>query len=277
VTRATLLKLSLLSLILSVALSALLLQFDWLAPPAATAAEPIDRLLDVVIVISSFVFVIVMVGLFYALWKWRAKPGDESDGEPIHGNTKLEIIWTLIPTIIVLGLAGYSWAVVNDIEKSEAAEDQVSIDVVAQQYKWTFVYNDAKTESGDVLTTNELHVPVGKQLRLKLTAIDVIHSFWVPEWRVKRDLVPKSEHDTSVDDVLLVTPDKVGTYQLVCTELCGWGHATMRALVVVHTQEDYDAWLAEQQANGAGPEIPVANDHDGPGKTSSDTDAEAGQ
>lgn len=157
----------------------------------------------------------------------------------------------------MLFLAAYSWTIMSDIEESDAAENQVPIHVVAQQYKWTFEYQDTG------VTSNELHVPVGKQLKLKLTAVDVIHSFWVPEWRIKRDLVPKSEHDSAVDDTVLVTPDTVGTYQLVCTELCGWGHATMRAIVVVHTQEDFDAWLAEQQEADDGPIVPTATGHEG--------------
>ncbi len=102
---------------LTAAISAVMLPISWDGQQASTAAPKIDQLLDVMIVLSSFVFSLVMVMLFYALWKFKAKPGDESDGEPIHGNTRLEVAWTVIPTIIVLFGAGYSWSVLNDIEE----------------------------------------------------------------------------------------------------------------------------------------------------------------
>ena len=115
-----------------------MLPINWDGQEASTAAPKIDDLLNVMIVLSSFVFSLVMVMLFYALWKFKAKPGDESDGEPIHGNTRLEVAWTLIPTIIVLFGAGYSWKVLDDIEKP--AENPLTVDVFSQQYAWSFGY-----------------------------------------------------------------------------------------------------------------------------------------
>ena len=209
-----------------------MLQVDWIGDAAATAAGPIDTLLDVTIVISSFVFAVVCVALGYALYKWRVKPGDEGDGLPIHGNTKLEIWWTLIPTVIVLFAAGYSWVVMNDIEEKDA--DAMTVNVYSQQFAWTFGY----PEEGNKWSEGEFHVPVDKQVIFKMNAQDVIHSFWVPEWRIKKDNVP------GITTEAVITPDKVGTYQLICTELCGAGHATMRAIVVVEPREDYEKWLA---------------------------------
>lgn len=239
-TRGTLLRLALAAIALTVVTSVIMLIPDWNGVQASEEAAPIDTLLDVMIVLSSFVFAVVMVMLGYAVWKFRAKPGDESDGKPVHGNTKLEIAWTVIPTVIVLFAAGYSWVVLNDVE-SEAA-DQLPITVTAQQYGWTFEY----PEAGVVAT--ELHVPVDRQLALELRALDVIHSFWVPEWRIKRDLVPSAEgNPANIDNVVRVTPNRVGTYQLVCAELCGWGHATMRAPVVVESEQDFERWLARQE------------------------------
>src|SRR5512134_480338 len=232
------LKIALATLALTVVVSVIMLIPDWNGEQASTQADDIDRLLDVMIVLSSFVFSLVMVLLCYAVWRWRARPGDESDGEPLHGNTRLEIAWTAIPTVIVLFAAAYSWIVLDDIEAK--AGDPLEIDVTAQQFAWTFDYAEANK------TSKELHVPVDQQLDLHLRALDVIHSFWVPEWRIKRDLVPGAPC-CSIDDTVVVTPNKVGTYSLICTELCGIGHATMRAVVVVHTQEDFDAWLAEQE------------------------------
>ena len=216
-------------------------QIHWNGTEASTQAHQIDTLLNVMIILSCFVFSIVLVMLGYCVWKYRAKPGDESDGEPIHGNTKLEITWTVIPTVIVLFGAIYSWIVLGDIESQ--ASDALHIDVTAQQYEWTFNYPQS---NGKVVSSKTLVVPDGRQLSLHLTALDVLHSFWVPEWRIKRDLVPAGPGGNDVDNTVVVTPDKVGTYNVVCTELCGFGHATMRALVRVLPPDQYASWLKRQ-------------------------------
>lgn len=220
------------TVVLTVAISVVMLQISWDGQQGSTAAPKIDELLDVMIVLSSFVFSLVMVMLFYALWKFKAKPGDESDGEPIHGNTRLEVAWTLIPTIIVLFGGGYSWAVLNEIE--DRGKDPLTVTVFSQQYAWSFAY----PESGYAWNEGELHVPVDRQIQFKLHAQDVIHSFWVPEWRVKKDNVP------GITTTAIVTPDRIGTYQLICTELCGYGHAAMRAKVVVEPAAKFEKWLA---------------------------------
>ena len=129
-----------------------MVNINWLGMDGSTEKGQIETLLNVMIVLSALVFSVVMVMMCYAIWKYRAKPGDESDGEPIHGNTRLEIIWTAIPTIIVLFAGIYSTIVLNDIE-AEAA-NQMEVDVTAQQFAWRFDY----PEQG--VTSNELHVPV---------------------------------------------------------------------------------------------------------------------
>jgi len=217
---------------LTAAISAVMLQIHWDGQQGSTAAPKIDHLLDVMIVLSSFVFALVMVMLFYALWKFKAKPGDESDGEPIHGNTRLEVAWTLIPTIIVLFGAGYSWKVLDDIE--EPAANPLKVQVFSQQYAWSFGYPG----KGEAWSQGELHVPLNRQVHFKMHAQDVIHSFWVPEWRIKKDNVP------GITTTAIVTPDRLGTYQLICTELCGFGHATMRAKVVVEPAPQFREWVA---------------------------------
>jgi cytochrome c oxidase subunit 2 len=226
---------------LTVAISAVMVSINWDGQEGSTAAPKIDDLLNVMIVLSAFVFSLVMVMLFYALWKFRAKPGDESDGEPIHGNTRLEVAWTLIPTIIVLFGAGYSWKVLNDIE--EPATDPMVVAVFSQQFAWSFAY----PEDGYKWSEGELHVPVNRQIQFKMHAQDVIHSFWVPEWRIKKDNVP------GITTTAIVTPDRVGAYQLVCTELCGFGHATMRAKVVVEPEGKFESWLAGLQQKAPEP------------------------
>jgi cytochrome c oxidase subunit 2 len=240
-TRATLIRLVAAMLVLTAVISVVMLQFDWNGVAGSTEADDVDLLLNVMIVLSAFVYSIVLVMLGYSIWRYRAKPGDESDGEPIHGNTKIEIAWTLIPTVIVLFGAGYSWFILDKIEAREA--DRLQVDVTAQQFAWRFEY----PEEG--VTSTELHVPVDRQAEFNLEAIDVIHSFWVPEWRVKKDAVPGQP--TSV----VATPDREGNYELICTELCGVGHSTMRAPVVVESQEDFDQWVQDQgggQAAGGG-------------------------
>ena len=219
-------------------ISAVMVPINWDGQQGSTAAPKIDHLLNVMIVLSAFVFSLVLVMLFYALWKFKAKPGDESDGEPIHGNTRLEIAWTLIPTIIVLFAGGYSWKVLDEIE--EPAKNPLTVSVFSQQYAWSFAYPG----KGYVWSEGELHVPVNRQIHFKMHAQDVIHSFWVPEWRIKKDNVP------GITTTAIVTPDKIGAYQLICTELCGFGHASMRAKVVVESPADFRKWVdgLEQKA-----------------------------
>jgi cytochrome c oxidase subunit 2 len=243
-------------LVLTAIVSVIMLIPDWNGNAASAEASSIDTLLDVAIVLSSFVFSIVMVMLGYSIWRWRARPGDESDGEPIHGNTRLEIAWTVIPTVIVIFLAAYSWIVLDDSEAEKPQSEQLAITVTAQQFAWTFEY----PEQGVV--SRELHVPVDQQLELTLRARDVIHSFWVPEWRIKRDAVPGAP-GANIADQVVVTPNEVGTYSVICTELCGVGHATMRALVrVVESEQDFLEWVSKQdpiQEEGSEPQGPDTN------------------
>ena len=230
--RLPIVKMLLVTLAGTAAISAVMLSINWDGQEGSTAAPKIDDLLNVMIVLSSFVFSLVMVMLFYALWKFKAKPGDESDGEPIHGNTRLEIAWTLIPTIIVLFGGAYSWKVLNDIE--DKGSNPMTIDVFSQQYAWSFGYPG----KGMKFIEGEMHVPVDRTIQFKMHSQDVIHSFWVPEWRIKKDNVP------GITTTAIVTPNKAGTYQLICTELCGFAHASMRAKVVVQTPAEFRKWVA---------------------------------
>ena len=216
---------------LAAVISAVMLSINWDGQEASTAAPKIDDLLNVLIVLSSIVFSIVVVALGYALWKFRALPGDESDGEPIHGNTRLEVAWTIIPTVIVLFGGGYSWKVLNEIE--DKGSNPMTVDVFSQQYAWSFGYPG----KGYLYSQGVLHVPVNRTIQFKMHAQDVIHSFWVPQWRIKKDNVP------GITTTAIVTPDKVGTYQLICTELCGFGHAAMRAKVIVQPEAQFDKWV----------------------------------
>ena len=155
-------KLAAAMLVLTVVVSVIMLIPDWNGEQGSTAADDIDRLFEISIVFSSFVFSVVMVLLGYSIWKWRALPGDESDGEPIHGNTRLEIAWTAIPTVIVIFLAALSWIVLDDIEAKENGGDPITIEVTGQQFTWSFVYPD------EGIVSKELHVPVDQQIDVQL-------------------------------------------------------------------------------------------------------------
>src|SRR4029450_13854648 len=181
-TRTTLIRLIAAVLVLTAVISVVMVQIDWNGPADSTEADDVDLLLNVMMVLSAFVYSIVLVMLGYSIWRYRAKPGDESDGEPIHGNTRIEIAWTLIPTVIVLFGAAYSWVILDKIEARES--DRLEVDVTAHQFAWHFEYPEQN------VTSTELHVPVDRQTEFNLKALDVIHSFWVPEWRVKKDAVP---------------------------------------------------------------------------------------
>jgi cytochrome c oxidase subunit II len=243
-TRSTLLKLLGATLLMTLVISAIMVPIPWLGGVESVEKEKIVTLFNISIVLSALVFSVVMVMMIYAIWKYRAKPGDESDGEPIHGNTRLEIIWTAIPTVMVLALAVASTIVLDDIEATADDRPQMEVQVTAQQFAWRFDYPEAG------VTSTELHVASGTQLQLELNALDVLHSFWVPEWGIKRDLVPGSAlpGQDEIDNTVSVTPDEPGTYEVVCTELCGWGHATMRGLAVVHPdQASFDEWASRQK------------------------------
>src|SRR3954453_19196291 len=217
------------------------LAIDWFPPAATTKSGEIDTLWDVLVIVSVPIFVLVMTVALYSVWRWRARPGDKSDGEPIHGNAKLEVFWVTIPTIIVAALAAYAWIVLDDVEAKKSGEMQV--DVYGQQFAWRFTYPQA---GGKAITSNQLYLPKDRPVHFKIHSDDVIHSFWVPEFRLKQDAVP------GLTTQVRLTPNRIGTYRVVCTELCGLGHATMRAPVHVVSEQDFPGWLRKKQTQAGG-------------------------
>jgi cytochrome c oxidase subunit 2 len=210
------------------------LLINWFPVSASKEAKPIDTLWDVLIIFSVPVFVGVTVVVLFSVLKFRMRPGEENlDGPPIHGNTRLEVVWTAIPAIILVGLCTYAFVVLEDIESADA--NPVAVRVVGEQFAWTFFYKNA---DGKEVASRTLHVPINKQVKFTLQSKDVLHDFWVPAFRVKKDAVP------GIDVTYRVTPNRLGSYPIVCAELCGLGHAVMRAQAVVDTQQKYDAWLA---------------------------------
>jgi cytochrome c oxidase subunit II len=215
------------------ALALVAVLIPWLPSADAKEAGPVDKVYWFVTIICIVIFALVAGVSVYAVWKFRAAPDDEDDGSPIHGHTGLEVVWTAVPAALVTAISVYSGVVLTQIER--IPKDHRVIEVTAQQFAWSFAYPEAKVTSG------QLTLPIGEPVELKLTARDVIHSFWVPEWRMKKDAVP------GVATNVVVTPSKLGTFTVVCTELCGLGHATMRAKAVVMTKQGYENWLREQK------------------------------
>jgi cytochrome c oxidase subunit II len=205
----------------------------WLPEPASKEAGRIDFVFWFVTGICIFVFSIVAAVTFFAIWKFRAKPDDDSDGPPIHGHTGLEIVWTAVPTLLVTSIAVVSAIV---LAKNDAAgADPLRVEVTAQQFFWSYRYPEFGNKESDIL-----RLPVNRSVVLRMTALDVIHSFWVPEFRQKQDLVP------GIHPTLHITPTKVGTYPVICTELCGLGHALMRSRTIVMTDDAFQKWANQK-------------------------------
>jgi cytochrome c oxidase subunit 2 len=280
-----------------------------LLPTAATdEAVLVDGLFNTMMIVSTGIFLLVEGVLIYSVIKYRRRAGDNEDGPPIEGNVPLEILWTAIPAIIVLGISVYSFEVYNEIGgfnphsvheapisqesmpgsaiaatlsgippgtgsnghednfdqvmENPATEEipprrnapgvgsvaptiggspekaglppELRVNVTGLQYAWLFTYPDTG------ITTGELHVPVGREVQIDMTANDVIHAFWVPEFRLKQDAIPGRQSE------IRFTPKLVGSYDIICAELCGPYHGVMRSQVVVETQAAYDAWVQEQ-------------------------------
>ena len=215
---------------------AVALLIDWFPVPASEQAGPIDTLWDVLLIASVPVFVLVETIVLYSAIKFRMRPGEElKDGPPIHGNTKLEIIWTAIPAILLVGLCTYAYVVLTDIEKAEANSMQVR--VVGEQFTWTFYYPG---EGDEEVASPQLYLPANTPVNFTVQSKDVIHDFWVPAFRMKIDAVPGLD-----THIRVTTTDRMGEFPVVCAELCGLGHSTMRQSAHVMTREDFDAKLAE--------------------------------
>lgn len=296
---------------------------------ASEEATRVDDLFNVMMTIATGLFLLVQSILIISLFRFRRQPGDETDGPPVHGNIPLEILWTAIPAVIVLGIAIYSFEVYNaeggfnpmdhsvahgsahqkmakmpgaaiaatlaqtpsqtvdpnqqqaeqvlqDPNTADIREDvpqrrdaptlgtvsprigpspdkagrppQMAINVTGLQFAWIFTYPESGVVSG------ELHVPANRDVLLNISANDVIHAFWVPQFRLKQDAVPGRQTE------LRFTPTQVGEYPVICAELCGAYHGAMKTRVLVQTPEDFNAWIQSQKvaANPAGLEGAIA-------------------
>ncbi|MGV0024882.1 cytochrome c oxidase subunit II [Phormidesmis priestleyi] len=268
-----------------------------LLPIAATAtASLVDNLFNTMMVIGTGIFLLVNGILIYSVFNFGRKPGDETDGPPVHGNIPLEIVWTAIPAVIVLGLSIYSF----DVYQSEGGQDPMDhsvahhgknhnqmakmsgaaiaapmiadatdavtetlpakqdaptlgtvspkvgdtskppefvVNAAGMQYAWLFTYPDTEVIAA------ELHVPIDREVLINISANDVIHAFWVPEFRLKQDAVPGRQTEVRF------IANRLGEYPLICAELCGAYHGAMKTKVVVESQADFDTWLQTQIAS----------------------------
>ena len=228
-----------LGIVLSLIGIAIALIIPWFPTSAAKSANKIDTVYDVLLICSVPIFVLVMTVAIYSVVRVRARPGDMGDGAPIHGNTRLEVIWVTIPFIMVTALAIYGWIVLDDLEAKQP--NTLVVNVTGQQFTWSFDYPSEKVKS------NELVLPKDRPVEFRIHTKDVLHSFWVPEFRLKSDAVP------GLTTKIRLTPDRIGRYQVVCAELCGIGHSTMRQNVRVVTSAGFNSWLRDQKQNAAAP------------------------
>jgi cytochrome c oxidase subunit 2 len=186
-------------------------------------------------IVASVVFSLVMSFLGYSVFAFRRRPGDMEDAAPVRGHLGLEIAWTVIPLVVVVGLAIWGTVVLLDI-KGQPGQDELVVEVTGVQWAWSFDYPEYGINSA------ELVLPLDRQALLHIRSTDVIHSFWVPEFRIKIDAIP------GVLNEARTTPTEMGDYTAYCSELCGTAHAYMTAPVRVLEPSEFEAWVAEQQA-----------------------------
>jgi cytochrome c oxidase subunit 2 len=221
------------------------LSIHWFPPADSTQADKIDTLWDVLVIATVPVFVLVTVIVSFAVIEFRMRPGEENlDGPPIHGNTRLEVIWTAIPAILIVGLVTYAYVVMRDIEQAPAAGNERIVTVTGQQFAWSFAYN----EGGKKFTTAQLFLPAGKSVKFDVKSKDVIHDFWVPDFRMKIDAVPGI---TTHYRVTPKNPAAIGDHAIVCAELCGLGHAFMRQTAHILAPAAFDKWVQKMTAKPA--------------------------
>jgi cytochrome c oxidase subunit 2 len=249
--------------------------------PEQVSAEAglVDDLFNIMVVIGTALFLVVEGTIIFSLIKFRHRGDDQTDAEYAEGNFSLEIFWTAIPTFIVIALGIYSVQLYNQIGgfdtvgqvahhhhgshqvqlASLPSEDgsllmadrpeygvgatpaeglappDLEVDVLGMQYAWIFTYPSLGITSG------ELHVPIGQDIKLNITAQDVLHAFWLPQFRLKQDAIPGQPTQ------LRFVATKTGNYPIVCAELCGAYHGGMRSQIVIHEEDDFSNWIAENQ------------------------------
>lgn len=237
--------------------------------PAGGAADKIDGLTDLTLIMAGVVFVLVQGGVLFVLWKFRERKDDDPEALPeqLHGNTKLEIGWTALPAVILAFLAVFTVSTILDLAQ-DPGEEALQVRVVGQQWWWAYDYdingngvfadddvNAAGIEhpeeyESDIETATEMVIPVGRPVYLSIQSRDVIHSYWIPALNGKKDAVPGRTHYITFE------ADAPGTYIGQCTEFCGLSHAYMRQVVHALPEDEYEAWVERQLQPANEPSTP---------------------
>ena len=245
-----LIRVILVALLLAAAATAVAIFVPWLPDQASEEAGRTDFVFWFVTAICIGIFAIVAAISVYSFVKFRVRPDDDSDGPPVHGHTGIEIVWTVVPLILVVAMLVVSSVALARNDRVPA--DHLRVEVLGQQFAWVFAYPEEGMEVGKhklacidretrliadrCKTSPNLRLPVGRSTRLYLTAREVIHSFFVPEFRLKQDAVP------GLTTAITITPTKRGDYPVICTELCGLGHALMRSRAIVTSAAEFERW-----------------------------------
>jgi cytochrome c oxidase subunit II len=237
VRRGSIVRITIYGVLAGILASLVAVLIPWLPTSASEQMDRIEFTFWFTTVICIAVFAVVAAVIVYSILNFRVQPEDESDGPPIHGHTGLEIAWTAVPAILVTAISIVSAVVLA--KNDDAGPNPIRIAVTAQQFAWRFEYpGESKLTSGNLV------LPVNETVKLTLRSLDVIHSFWVPEFGQKSDAVP------GIETTLVITPNRTGEFSIICTELCGLGHATMRSAVRVVDRAAYDKFLAGPVTGG---------------------------
>jgi cytochrome c oxidase subunit 2 len=231
-------------------------KIHWFPVQASKQAHNTDRLYHVLVIATIPIFVLVVGVILYCVWQFHMKPGEElRDGPPIHGNTRLEVFWTALPTVLLMAMVGYSFVVLHENEQKPAHEIQVG--VTGQQFFWSFQYPSSVT-GGAPINSYQLYLPDNESVYFDMRSKDVIHAFYIPAFRLQEDVVP------GITTHYLATPDRVGDYVAECNLLCGVGHSLMRTTVHVVTPEQFRSWIQSQLNKSTPSSTASSSAQDGP-------------
>lgn len=209
--------------------------------PQGPIARKLDNLINPVFAVAGLVFVLVEGLVLYSALRFRRRSDDEAPRQ-VHGNARMELGWTIAPAVILLLVSIATVGTIADINRKAEGADVVSVNVTGHQWWWEFEY-----PGRGVVTANELHIPTGREVALRLTSEDVIHSFWPPKLAGKLDVIPGRANFMTIE------ADEPGTYFGQCAEFCGLSHADMRLRVVAHTSEDFEEWVRTNAAPAVRP------------------------
>jgi cytochrome c oxidase subunit 2 len=216
----------------------------WLRLPEGVSSYSarVDGLFYLILWITGIIFVVVEALLLFFLFRYRFREGRRA--LYTHGNNRVEVVWTIVPAVICVVIALLSRRSWEEI-KQRMPKDAMQVEITGEQFAWNIRYAgpDGKLDTADdIVTLNQLHFPVGRPVVATLRSKDVIHSFFLPEFRVKQDAVPGMSTRIWFDSM------RVGQFEIACAELCGLGHYRMKGFVTVETPEEFQKWLAEQAA-----------------------------